>query len=184
MKKVLLRLLLVAVVIISLGYGYLKYRYEKQEMPHIVFMQSNILTGKYEYGSFIDNQGNVYEFKVPEEDRMDEKEKYRYLEENCLNPSAEPKVMRTVELDKLKECYSLVKKASTFRIKRSATDPYDDAYLGNHKWYSFRYSLLGKLQVVTLFGTGDWGVVNESRYAQKAAKLVQEMLPEIPKPEQ
>ncbi|SHO49390.1 hypothetical protein [Anaerocolumna xylanovorans] len=184
MKKALLRLLLVAVIIISVGYGYLKYRYERQEMPHIVFMQNSILTSKYEYGSFIDNQGNVYEFKAPKEDRMDEKEKYRYLEENYLNTLAESKVVRTVEHDKLKKCYSFVKKASNFRIKLTENHLYKDVYMGDHEWYAFRYNMLGKLQAVTLYGTGDMEVVNKSRYAKKAAKLVQEMLPEIPEPEE
>ncbi|SHO49392.1 hypothetical protein [Anaerocolumna xylanovorans] len=182
-KKYLYMPLLVIVLIMGLGYGYLKYRYEKQEMPHIVFMQNNRFGREYEYGSFIDNQGNVYEFKAPKEDRMDEKEKYRYLEENYLNTSAESKVVRKVELDKLKKCYSLVKKASNFRIKLTENHPYEDVYMGDHEWFAFRYNLFGQLQVVTLYGTGDWEVVNKSRYAKKAAKLAQEMLPEIPRPE-
>ncbi|SHO49383.1 hypothetical protein [Anaerocolumna xylanovorans] len=184
MKKVLLRVLLFITLIMGLGYGYLKYRYEKQEMPHIVFIQNNWFANEYEYGSFIDNRGNIYEFKVPGENRTGEKEKYKYLEKEYLNSLAESKVVRTVELDKLEKYYSIVKKASTFRIKLTETHPGLDVYLGYHEWCAFRYSLLGKLQAVTLYGTGDTEVINKSRYAKRAAKLVQEMLPEIPRPEQ
>lgn len=183
MKKALLRLLFVVVAIISVGYGCLKYKYEKQEMAAIVFMQSNWMSGEYEYGSFVDNQGNIYEFKVPEEIRADEIQKYRYFENRLFGKSENLKIVRTVELDKLKKCYSLVKKASTFRIKLTENHPYEDVYMGDHEWFAFRYDFFGQLQVVTLYETGDMEVVNKSGYAKKAAKLAQEMLPEIPEPE-
>ncbi len=176
MTKVSLKLLGI-VLIIGFGYGIAKDVNNSEGMPKILFMQENYFSGENGYGTFVDKKGNIYEYDLTEKDWMNEKDKYLYLVENYLNGSEEENIIGKADQNDLETYYSFAKKASASKKKLISTESTLDVYQGYQKWVAFRYNFTGKIEAVTLCGSGDTEIVNSDKYIKKIVDSIKEMLP-------
>lgn len=180
MTKISLRLIGI-VLIIGIGYGIAKDIVRSQEAPRILFSQESYFSGENGYGTFVDNKGNIYKYDLTEIEWMNEADTYAYLVERYLNTSMKEHIIGKADQADLKRYYSIAKKASASKRKLVSTESVSDVYLGYHRWIAYRYNLAGKIEIVTLYGSGDTEVVSRDKYVKRVVNPVMKMLPILKK---
>lgn len=153
---------LLAIILIGNGFYNIGKRSSKINQK-IVFINTNInwAWGYQNYGYYIDGNGNMIKFDLSKEDKKyaDILNLLEYLEKQN-----NPTISKTIDSYEMNKYYNYLYKINpnTKLIRRST-----GADRGANTLYGVTYTSNGNPNIITIYSSGDWEVINPDPYAIK-----------------
>lgn len=145
-----------------------------QNLPEILFVQDNSYPGTdntESKGTFVDRNGNIREYSMKDDSELNAELSFY----DWLAKQDTPIVGQIEKKELLKYYKSFLKVSNDYKLESHSSML--DAIYGSQTWYGFRFLRNGKVEIITIYETGDSLTINTDKSAKKVQPWLFEKLP-------